>query len=93
MDIQVYVNLAAGAVGAITLFILKTMWDSIKSLQADVRRIVEHIPTQYVRREDFNDATARVLEVMRQYREDQRLALQRIEDKLDRKADKTNVDH
>jgi hypothetical protein len=93
VDVQVYFNLAAGALGALILFILKTTWDSIKSLQSEVRDVMDTIPKEYVRRDDFDKATDRVLDQIRQYREEQRQGLQRIEDKLDRKADKGDVNH
>jgi FtsZ-binding cell division protein ZapB len=93
VDVQFFFNIAAGALGTLILFILKTTWDSIKSLQLDVRNLMEELPSTYVRRNDFERATDRVLEQLRQYREEQRRWFVRIEDKLDKKADKSDANH
>lgn len=92
MDAQFFLNLAAAALGALILFILKNTWDSIKSLQLDMRNLMDDLPETYVRRDDFDRATDRVLDQIKQYRDDNARQLQRIEDKLDRKADK-DVNH
>ena len=56
--------------------VIKGLSDSVKSLQKEDRRLADKFD-DYVKKEDFRDAIAEVKEL-----------LQRIFDKLDRKADR-----
>jgi hypothetical protein len=53
------------------------MWDAMDGLRADVAKLREELPKTYISRDDFKDAVG-----------DLRALLERIDSKLDRKADK-----
>lgn len=77
MDAQSLINILFTVVGALGGFVLKAMWDAIKSMQQEMSALQASVSANYVRRDDFRDHASRV--------ED---ALIRIEDKLGHKADK-----
>ena len=77
MDAQALINTLFGVIGAIGGFMLKAMWDAIKSLQVEMSALQASVLANYVRRDDFKDHATRI-EAM----------LVRIEDKLDGKVDK-----
>lgn len=77
MDAQSLINILFTVVGALGGFVLKAMWDAIKSMQQEMSALQASVSANYVRRDDFRDHASRV--------ED---ALIRIEDKLGHKVDK-----
>lgn len=81
---QTLFNIAVGLVGALGGWILNTLWQEIKSMQetddklADkVSRIEILVAGQYVKRDDMQVLSSAIF-----------AKLDRIEDKLDGKADK-----
>jgi len=77
MDAQTIINLLFGATGFLGGFIIKVMWDAIRSLQKDLTDMQSSISGNYVRRDDFRDHAKRLEDV-----------LTRIETKIDHKMDK-----
>lgn len=77
MDTQSLINLGFSIAGILGGWILKTVWDEIKLLQSNQRDIERDVHDNYVKRDDFKEALARI-EIM----------FVRIFDKLEDKADK-----
>jgi hypothetical protein len=88
IDGQVFFNVAAALIGALGGWILKTLWTATENLRVDLNKLNEkisagmaelerQIPNVYVRRDDFREAIVRM-----------EAFLERIEQKLDRKADR-----
>lgn len=77
MDGQSLFNVMFSVVGFLGGFILKAMWDAIRSLQKDITDMQSSVSSNYVRRDDFRDHAQRLEDV-----------LSRIERKLDHKVDK-----
>jgi hypothetical protein len=55
----------------------RVIWDANKELRGDLSRLREEIPKEYVSKSDFKDYMREIKEL-----------LERIDNKLDRKADK-----
>lgn len=84
MESQTLINIAFTAVGGLMGLILKAVWDGLKELRAadaslvdKVQKIEVLVAGSYVTWEGFNLTLRPITET-----------LQRIEDKLDKKADK-----
>lgn len=77
MEPQTLINGLFAVVGSLGGFVLKTCWDAMTSMRRDLVSLQESISRNYVRRDDFRDHAQRVETV-----------LDRIEAKLDNKADK-----
>lgn len=77
IDPQIILNLAFALAGAFGGFILRAMWSALTELRRDLQTLQSSIASTYVRREDWRDHAARVESI-----------LQRIEIKLDGKADR-----
>lgn len=84
MDSQYLFNIAIALIGALGGWIMKIMWDALRDLQEADKTLTEKVATievlvagQYVRKDDFD----RVADAL--FRK-----LDRIQDKLDAKADK-----
>ena len=77
MESQDIFNAAITLSGAFGGWILKTIWDAIKDLKAEVRELNREVNQDFVRREDFKDSIVEIKEM-----------LNKIFDKLDNKADK-----
>lgn len=77
MDFQAIFNLVGGAILVAIGWWCKEIWDSVKSLKEDIKKIEVSLPTSYVRKEDINVRLDKIDNV-----------LERIFDKLDEKADK-----
>ncbi len=77
MGSQDLFNAAITLSGAFGGWILKTIWDAIKDLKAEVRELNREVNQDFVRREDFKDSIVEIKEM-----------LNKIFDKLDNKADK-----
>jgi hypothetical protein len=56
---------------------LRAVWDAVSNLQKDVKAIERHMPSTYVRRDDYQLDIAEIKSM-----------LIRIDDKLDDKVDK-----
>ena len=77
MDWQNVINFAGGALLAAVGWWCREIWDSVKALRADIRKIEVDLPTNYVRRIDIDARLDKIDSV-----------LERIFDKLDDKVDK-----
>lgn len=77
MDAQSLFNVMFAVCGFLGGFIIKAMWDAIRSLQKDISDTQSSIAANYVRRDDFRDHAKRLEDM-----------LMRIESKLDGKVDK-----
>ena len=81
---QTLFNIAVGLVGALGGWILNTLWQEIKSMQATDDKLAEKVASievlvagQYVKRDDMQVLSSAIF-----------AKLDRIEDKIDSKADK-----
>lgn len=86
---QLLFNIVVGVAGAMGGFILKAVWDGLKELQGADKKIIEDVSKlqvlvagNYVTWDGLKDALKPVTE-----------QLNRIETKLDKKADKENCPH
>lgn len=70
-------NIVFGVAGAVLGWLLKIVWEAIRSLQLDIKEIERDIHTNYVHKDDYRQDILEVKEILKQ-----------IFDKLDRKADK-----
>jgi len=77
MDVQATINLVGGAILAVIGWFARQLYQSVKDLQADIRKIEVSLPTNYVAKADFNDTMREI-----------RSMFEKIFDKLDNKADK-----
>ena len=77
MDWQHAFNIAFAALGTLAGFFMKVIWDANTTLRKDVTDMERSIKDNYVRRDDFRDTMHALFE-----------KLDRIENKLDGKADK-----
>ena len=77
MDWQNVINFSGAALLAAIGWWRREIWDSVKSLRADIRKIEVDLPTNYFRRIDIDARLDKIDSV-----------LERIFDKLDDKVDK-----
>ena len=70
-------NAAAGLIFLGAGWFLRQLWDAVERLKRDLHEIEKDLPVLYVRREEYT-------EIMRDIRE----MFNKINDKLDNKADK-----
>ena len=77
MDTQTLFNFLGGAALLAIGWWCKEIWDSVKALKDDLKKIEVDLPTNYVRKVDIDDRLDKIDSV-----------LERIFDKLDAKADK-----
>jgi hypothetical protein len=77
MEPQTIINIAGGLTLSIVGWLARELWGAVKDLREDIHRIEVDLPKNYVLRADL-DARMKRIEDM----------LQRIDDKLDAKADK-----
>jgi antirestriction protein len=76
MDQNLY-NIAVAATGAAIGWIVKVIWDAVRSLEADIRDMERELHTNYVAKDDYRQDILELKDMVKQ-----------IFDKLDRKADK-----
>ena len=74
---QVLVNIILGGASTVLGWFLREMWTAVKELKADLAKLREELPKDYVARDDYR-ADVKELKEM----------LQRLFDKIDNKADK-----
>lgn len=77
MDWQLFINLAGGAILTAIGWWCREIWDSVKALKEDIKRIEVDLPTNYVKKDDINSRFDKIDGV-----------LERIFDRLDNKVDK-----
>lgn len=87
-DPQIIFNIAVALCGALGGWILKTVWDAIKSLDADVKTLGQRMHHEFVRRDDYKEST-------QELKSDMRHGFDRLEEligavfkRLESKADK-----
>ena len=74
---QSIINWALGGISAALGWFAREMWTAVKELKEDLAQLRESIPKEYIRRDDFVEFKRDVMSV-----------LERIEHKIDQKADK-----
>ena len=77
MDFQTLFNAAMGGVMMLSGWVLRAVWDAIKSLRDDLRNLEREIPSVYVRRDEYREDLRDIKDMLRH-----------ISDKLDEKQDK-----
>jgi septal ring factor EnvC (AmiA/AmiB activator) len=77
MDFQTLFNAAMGGVMMLSGWVLRAVWDAIKSLRNDLRELEREIPSVYVRRDEYREDLRDIKDMLRH-----------ISDKLDEKQDK-----
>ena len=77
MDWQLFINLAGGAILTAIGWWCREIWDSVKALKEDIKKIEVEMPTSYVKKDDINARIDKIDGV-----------LERIFDRLDNKVDK-----
>lgn len=78
MDVQTLFNAVGGVLLTVLGWIARTLWDAVADLRRDLHELEAGMPKQYVQKEDFTNAMARIEGLF-----------ERIYDKLDNKEDKT----
>ena len=88
MDSQAVFNIVVGVSGALGGWILKVIWDAIKTLDVDIKVLNKEVNSDFVRREDFKQS-------MTEMKADMKDGFHRIEEmlgavfkRLESKADK-----
>lgn len=74
---QNLINTLTAGLGAILGWTLKVVWDSIRSLEQDLKVLERDLHTKYVTKDEYRQDILEVKDILKQ-----------IFDKLDRKADK-----
>lgn len=77
LDFQILFNTAAGLIFIGAGWFLRQLWDAVERLKKDLHDIEKDLPVLYVRREEYT-------EIMRDIKD----MFNKINDKLDNKADK-----
>jgi len=81
MDMQSLINVAVGVVLAVGGWLARELWGAVKELRADLRQLEIDLPSNYIRKDEFQEGIKELKEICRQ-----------IFDKVDglerRKADK-----
>jgi len=76
-NVQDYFNFLGAILAAVFGWLGKTIWNAVQELKDDLKNLERHIPESYVAKIDFQRHEDRVISY-----------LERIEQKIDRKADK-----
>jgi len=71
------INLITACSGAVVGWVLKVIWDAVRTLQEDMKEIERDLHTSYVSKDDYRNDIAEIKDILKQ-----------IFDKLDKKADK-----
>ena len=77
MDGQMIINLLAGSALAVIGWFARQLWDAVERLKTDIQRIEVCLPSHYSRKDDIQCRFDKI-----------DLALEKLYDKLDTKADK-----
>ena len=81
MDWQSAFNIAAGLIGGIMGWLLKTLWSAVERLRRDLNALEVSISSNYLKRDDFKEAMERLEHKIDRLSE-------RLFDKLEEKADR-----
>lgn len=88
MESQVVFNVAVAISGALGGWVLKVIWDAIRNLDTDVKQLGKEMHNDFVRREDFKEATqdvkADMKEGFRRVEEMLGAVFKRLESKVDK---------
>lgn len=76
-NVQEYYNLFGGIIAGVFGWFGRTMWGAVQDLKKDLSDLQRHLPENYVAKEDFQRSEDRIVSI-----------LNRIEAKIDNKADK-----
>jgi antirestriction protein len=76
MDQNLY-NIAIAATGAAIGWVVKVIWDAVRTLEQDIRDMERDLHVNYVSKDDYRQDILEIKDMVKQ-----------IFDKLDRKADK-----
>jgi len=71
------INLIFTAFGAVSGWLFKVIWDSVRTLQEDIKEMERDLHINYISKDDYKDDIAEVKDILKQ-----------IFAKLDTKADK-----
>jgi hypothetical protein len=77
MNSQDLINLAFGASASVLGWFARELWSAVKDLKADLARLREELPRNYVIRDDYKDDIREIKEM-----------LTKLFDRLDHKVDK-----
>jgi hypothetical protein len=77
MDIQTLFNLALGTTSGVLGWFARELWSAVKELKADLAKLREELPKEYVSKNDFKDVVVEL-----------KALLINISNKLDTKEDK-----
>lgn len=77
MDWQPYINMGIGAIFAAAGWLIRQIWEAVQELKSDLKKLEVKMPVEYVRKDDLGEVVDRI------YKQ-----LDRIEGKLDSKADR-----
>lgn len=77
MDMQLAFNIVATAAGFLAGFLINTLWNAVQGLRKDLNELRVHLAESYLPKSDFKEFADAMLK-----------KLDRIEAKLDSKADK-----
>lgn len=88
LESQAVFNIIVGISGALGGWVLKIIWDAIRTLDGDVKQLGREVHADFVKREDFRETT-------QDLKEDMRHGFNRLEEligavfkRLESKADK-----
>lgn len=77
MDWQPYINISLASAFAIAGWFARQVWSAVQELKSDLKTLEVKLPIEYVRKDDLAETLSRIYQI-----------LDRIERKLDSKADK-----
>ena len=77
MNMQDLLNAGAGFAFAAMGWFAREIWAAVKELQADLAKLREDLPKQYVQKDDFKDGINEI-----------KVMLNKLFDRMDGKADK-----
>lgn len=77
MDTQTIINIVAGILVAVAGWLARVLWDAVEKLKTDIHELEVHLPTNYIRRDEFHEGLREI-----------KVTLNKILDKLENKADK-----
>lgn len=76
-NIQDYLNFIGGILAAVFGWLGRTLWGAVSELKRDLSELQRHLPESYVAKKDYERFEDRIISI-----------LNRIEEKIDNKADK-----
>lgn len=74
---QELINIAISFFGAGIGWMLKTLWEAVKSLQGEIKNMERELHTRYVTKDDYRQDLLEIKDMLKQ-----------IFDKMEKKADK-----